>query len=275
MPLSERQLEYLKLMGIPVWHERKEPAELSNIDNENLSSVDSFTEPNTLLESVTADSLENEPKRIEPVSEPANPSFVPLKDVLKREELPNDWSQMIDVVSSCERCELHQSRQQTVFGQGNIEADWMIIGEAPSREEEQQGESFVGRPGELLDQILASIGLKRKEVYISNIVKCRTPKNREPKLNEAAQCRSYLEQQIAMVNPKVILCLGRIAAQYLLVTQDPLSRIRGKVHTMIHPSQVEKNISIVATYHPAYLLRSPSQKRKVWDDLKIAYSALH
>lgn len=139
----------------------------------------------------------------------------------------------------------------------------MIIGEAPGAEEDRRGEPFVGRAGKLLDEMLRAIGQKRESVFIANILKCRPPNNRDPKADEASSCRGYLERQIDLVSPKIILAAGRIAAQQLLGTDAPVGRLRGKLHHL-------REIPVVVTYHPAYLLRSPSQKRKAWDDLCMA-----
>lgn len=170
------------------------------------------------------------------------------------------WDELRACVQNCTRCELAQSRTNTVFGVGNPDADWMIIGEAPGAEEDRQGEPFVGRAGKLLDQMLFAIGEARDKVFIANILKCRPPNNRDPKPDEAAACREYLERQIALVRPKIILAVGRIAAQNLLGCDDPVGRMRGRDHDL-------HGIPLVVTYHPAYLLRSPSQKRKSWEDL--------
>jgi len=173
------------------------------------------------------------------------------------------WVELREAVASCTRCGLHESRTQTVFGVGNPVADWMIIGEAPGAEEDRRGEPFVGRAGKLLDEMLLAIGEKRDSVFIANILKCRPPNNRDPRPDEAASCRPYLERQIELVRPRIILAVGRIAAQQLLQTDAPVGRLRGKVHQL-------GGIPLVVTYHPAYLLRSPSQKRKAWDDLCMA-----
>ena len=173
------------------------------------------------------------------------------------------WDELRDAVSSCTRCALHESRTQTVFGVGNPDADWMIIGEAPGAEEDRRGEPFVGRAGKLLDEMLRAVGQGRDSVFIANILKCRPPNNRDPKPEESTQCRGYLAQQIELVRPKIIMAVGRIAAQLLLDTDTPVGRLRGTVHRL-------GDIPLVVTYHPAYLLRSPSQKRKSWDDLCMA-----
>jgi DNA polymerase len=150
-----------------------------------------------------------------------------------------------------------------VFGVGNSAADWMIIGEAPGAEEDRRGEPFVGRAGKLLDEMLLAVGQRRRDVFIANILKCRPPNNRDPSAEESASCRPYLQRQIELVQPKIILAVGRIAAQQLLQSDAPVGRLRGKVHDL-------DRIPLVVTYHPAYLLRSPSQKRKSWDDLCLA-----
>ena len=173
------------------------------------------------------------------------------------------WDELRSAVASCTRCALHESRTQTVFGVGSLSADWLIIGEAPGAEEDRRGEPFVGRAGKLLDEMLLAIGEKRESVFIANILKCRPPNNRDPSPDEAASCRPYLERQIELVKPKIILAVGRIAAQQLLQSDAPVGRLRGKVHQL-------GATPLVVTYHPAYLLRSPSQKRKSWDDLCLA-----
>lgn len=174
-----------------------------------------------------------------------------------------DWDELRQTVAGCTRCELAGSRTQTVFGVGDPAADWMIIGEAPGAEEDRRGEPFVGRAGQLLDQMLLAIGQSRESVFIANILKCRPPHNRDPKPTEAAACRGYLERQIELVQPKIILAVGKIAAQNLLGSDDPVGRMRGRPHDL-------GGIPLVVTYHPAFLLRSPSQKHKSWSDLCLA-----
>ena len=173
------------------------------------------------------------------------------------------WDDLRECVANCTRCELSQSRTNTVFGVGNPDADWLIIGEAPGAEEDRRGEPFVGRAGQLLDQMLLAIGQSRDSVFIANILKCRPPNNRDPKPDEAAACRAYLERQIELLRPKIILAVGKIAAQNLLGSADPVGRMRGRPHQF-------GGIPLVVTYHPAYLLRSPSQKQKSWSDLCLA-----
>ncbi len=175
------------------------------------------------------------------------------------------WNELQATVAGCTRCPLHQHRTQTVFGVGNRNADWMIIGEAPGAEEDRRGEPFVGRAGKLLDEMLRAVGLDRNSVFIANILKCRPPNNRDPAADEAAACRGYLERQIELIDPRLILAVGRIAAQQLLHSDSPVGRLRGRAHALNNGQ-----VPLVVTYHPAYLLRSPSQKRKVWEDLCLA-----
>jgi DNA polymerase len=179
------------------------------------------------------------------------------------DDLPQDWEALRATVAGCTRCELCKSRTQTVFGVGNRAADWMVIGEAPGAEEDRRGEPFIGRAGKLLDEMLRAIGQSRDTVFIANILKCRPPHNRDPELDEMAQCRAYLERQIALVQPRIILAVGRIAAQSLLGRSDALGRLRNQTYE-------HNGIPLVATYHPAYLLRSPSHKRQAWQDLCLA-----
>jgi len=176
-----------------------------------------------------------------------------------------DWLALEAQVSSCKKCQLHKSRTQTVFGTGNRDADWLIIGEAPGADEDRQGEPFVGRAGKLLTEMLFAAGLQRADVYIANILKCRPPANRDPSPDEVACCHAYLQQQIALIQPQLILAVGRVAAHNLLQTDSQLGQLRGKVH-----HYGDTNIPVIVTYHPAYLLRSPLEKRKVWRDLQFA-----
>ena len=177
------------------------------------------------------------------------------------------WDELRETVAACTSCSLHASRTQTVFGVGNPQADWMIIGEAPGAEEDRRGEPFVGRAGKLLDEMLRAVGQGRDRVFIANILKCRPPNNRDPKPEESAACRAYLQRQIELIQPKIILAVGRIAAHLLLETDEPVGRLRGSRHQL-------GDTPLVVTYHPAYLLRSPSQKRKAWDDLCLAKQLL-
>ncbi|MGR8934172.1 MAG: uracil-DNA glycosylase [Gammaproteobacteria bacterium] len=174
-----------------------------------------------------------------------------------------DWETLQQIVAQCRNCGLCEARTQAVFGCGNRQAEWMLIGEAPGQQEDLQGEPFVGRAGQLLTEMLRAMGLMREIVYIANVVKCRPPNNRDPEPDEMAACSVYLRRQIELVRPKIILAVGRIAAQHLLQTDAPLSKLRGKVHFL-------DEIPLIVIYHPAYLLRSLSEKRKAWDDLQMA-----
>ena len=182
-----------------------------------------------------------------------------------RSAVPADWDGRAAAVAACQRCELHKGRTQTVFGVGARDARWMVIGEAPGQEEDRRGEPFVGRAGQLLNSMLAALGLKREAVYIANILKCRPPNNRDPRPEEVVCCETYLQRQIALVNPAILLCVGRIAAQNLLKVQTPIAKLRGQRH-VYGPRQTP----VVVTYHPAYLLRSPAEKRRAWQDLLFA-----
>lgn len=175
------------------------------------------------------------------------------------------WEALAAQVAGCTRCELHRGRTQTVFGVGNPQAEWLVIGEAPGAEEDKRGEPFVGRAGQLLNSMLAAIGLARSQVYIANILKCRPPANRDPKAEEVACCEPYLLHQIALIKPRIILAVGRIAAQNLLKVQTPIGKLRGQRHAF-----GPREIPLIVTYHPAYLLRSPGEKRRAWQDLLFA-----
>jgi DNA polymerase len=180
-----------------------------------------------------------------------------------------DWEELAAEARQCTACALCAARTQAVFGVGNRQAEWLVIGEAPGADEDRLGEPFVGRAGKLLNPMLQAIGLKREQVYIANILKCRPPENRDPAPAEAASCRPLLERQIALIGPRIILAVGRIAAQNLLATDTQIGKLRGRVHGF-GPAR----IPLVVTYHPAYLLRSPREKRKSWDDLRLARRAL-
>ncbi len=178
---------------------------------------------------------------------------------------PDDWASLQAEVQDCTRCALHRGRTQAVFASGDRQARWMVIGEAPGADEDREGEPFVGNAGQLLDAMLAAIGLPRPTVFVANMVKCRPPQNRDPKPEELAACRPYLERQLRLLQPTLVLVVGRIAAQNLLATDAPVARLRGQVHRV-----GGLNTPAIVTYHPAYLLRTPADKRKAWDDLKLA-----
>lgn len=180
-----------------------------------------------------------------------------------------DWETLARCVADCTKCNLHGGRTKTVFGTGKPAAEWMVIGEAPGAEEDASGEPFVGPAGQLLNAMLQALGRQRSQVYIVNILKCRPPNNRDPQPEEVQQCWPYLKRQIEMVAPKVILAAGRIAAQSLLLSDEPIGRLRGRIHR-----HVELGVPVVVTYHPADLLRKPAEKRKAWEDLQLACRAL-
>ncbi|KNH10399.1 Uracil-DNA glycosylase, family 4 [Candidatus Burkholderia brachyanthoides] len=178
-----------------------------------------------------------------------------------------DWDALAARVSDCQRCRLCERRTNTVFGVGDREADWMLIGEAPGEKEDKQGEPFVGQAGKLLDNMLRALSLSREaNVYIANVIKCRPPSNRNPEFDEVARCEPYLQRQVALVKPKVIVALGRFAAQSLLKTEASIASMRGRVHAY-------QGVPVVVTYHPAYLLRSLPDKAKAWADLCLARGA--
>ena len=175
-----------------------------------------------------------------------------------------DWAELKAAVADCTACELHKSRTRTVFGVGDEDADWLFIGEAPGADEDAQGEPFVGQAGKLLDNMLKSIGLKRGDnVYIANVVKSRPPSNRNPLPDEIAACFPYLKRQIELIQPKLIVTLGKVASETLLGREATIASLRGKMHAY-------QGIPLIVTYHPAYLLRTLQDKAKAWEDLCLA-----
>ena len=180
-----------------------------------------------------------------------------------------DWPALRDAVAACRACALCESRQQTVFGVGHPRAHWMIVGEAPGEQEDRLGEPFVGPSGQLLDNMLRALGLSRnagppeRQVFIANTLKCRPPNNRNPVAAETALCAPFLERQIALVQPRIIVAMGRFAAQALLASDEPLGKLRGRIHTY-------RGVPLVVTYHPAYLLRTLADKARAWQDLCLA-----
>ena len=173
-----------------------------------------------------------------------------------------DLSTLKEIVSNCTKCELRKSRDKTVFGAGNESAKILFIGEAPGRDEDKEGEPFVGRAGKLLTEMISSINLNREDIYITNTVKCRPPSNRNPSDEEVKSCADYLENQIELIKPKIIILLGKVAANRIIKIDEPITKLRKKTF-FFEP----KNIPIIVFYHPAYLLRNPKDKRKVWEDL--------
>ncbi|TNF89819.1 MAG: uracil-DNA glycosylase [Gammaproteobacteria bacterium] len=182
----------------------------------------------------------------------------------------DSWDAILEAIHACQACELAQNCTQKVPGVGDRQADLLIVGEGPGHDEDIQGEPFVGRSGQLLDRMLAAIGISREQVYITNIVKCRPPNNRDPKVEEALHCRAYLDAQIAQISPKVILSVGRVSAHNLLGSSEPVGKLIRRMHTL--PGT---EIPVKVTYHPAYLLRNPSAKAIAWKDMKLLHQMLN
>lgn len=184
-----------------------------------------------------------------------------------------DWPALREAVAGCQACKLCEGRRQTVFGVGHEHAHWMVIGEAPGEQEDREGEPFVGKAGQLLDRMLEAVSLTRAEgspeqqVFIANVLKCRPPGNRNPQPEEVAQCEPYLKRQVELVKPRIILAMGRFAVQSILQTQEPIGRLRGREHRYA-------GVPVIVTYHPAYLLRSPTDKALAWEDLCLAREVL-
>ena len=222
----------------PAWRTRQQPDGSAESSSEQPRPVDD--EQPTLRERAPS----------EPVAFVRNPSEV-LAAI------------QADIGPACSRCKLHTlGRRQVVFGVGNPDADLMFVGEAPGADEDEQGIPFVGRAGQLLTRIIEAIGLKRDDVYIANVIKCRPPQNRNPEPDEVETCEPFLFQQIDAIQPKVIVALGKFGAQTLLRSLDPISRLRGRVFDF-------RGAKLVPTFHPAYLLRNPASKREVWEDMKL------
>lgn len=194
---------------------------------------------------------------------PAEPTKRPSRDSAAPSKALTDFCEQI---CNCTKCRLHEGRNKFVFGVGNSAADVMFVGEGPGHDEDIKGEPFVGRAGQLLDKILAAIKFDRKQIYIANIVKCRPPNNRDPQPDEMAECLPYLKQQIEIINPRFICCLGRIAAQALLGVTTPLGKMRGRFMDF-------EGRKLMVTYHPAALLRFPQYKRDTWEDVQMLRKA--
>ncbi len=192
-----------------------------------------------------------------------------IETITAKPSVEQSLQSLRETVATCTACALHETRTQTVFGVGNEQAKLMIIGEAPGFYEDQRGEPFVGRAGQLLTAMLNAIHLTREEVYIANILKCRPPNNRDPQVNEVSTCTPYLHQQITWIKPKLLLAVGRIAAHHLLQTKLSLERLRNTVH-----AYVPTGTPLFVTYHPAYLLRSPVDKNKAYSDLRFIQTLL-
>ncbi len=250
--MNARKLAYLSALEIDVWQRRDTAQATAPSIAEHAPTSDAERTPNVALPT---------PIRAEE----------PRSDLLGTDVSALSWDELAAQVRGCTLCPLHVSRTQAVFGVGDRAAKWMVIGGAPGADEDRQGEPFVGRAGQLLNSMLKAIGFKREQVFIANILKSRPPNNRDPRPEEVRACIPYLFRQIELVNPKLILCVGRIAAQTLLETDTPIGKLRGKLH------HIAGGRPMIVTYHPAYLLRSPGEKRKAWGDLMLAvktYEAL-
>jgi uracil-DNA glycosylase len=246
--MDSRRLSYLRALDIDVWQRRDRVIDTPVVEV-----------PVTAIPAVAPRPATPTPRAL--VVERVAVSRPPADD---SGTAAMDWEALVQTVRTCTRCDLHTSRTQSVFGVGNRNAKWMVIGEAPGADEDRQGEPFVGRAGQLLNSMLHAIGLAREEVFIGNILKSRPPNNRDPRPEEVRACIPYLFRQIELVNPTLLLCVGRIAAQTLLETDTPIGKLRGKLH------RLGSGRPMIVTYHPAYLLRSPGEKRKAWADLVLA-----
>lgn len=286
-PSADLQALYLQGMGIQAWALREEsnaepepaPECVPEPVSEPLPVVSETPASETLASERQVSERQVSETRVSDVpvmdEEPPLPTddFMPSLDMTEVEAplvatpaidvSTLDWPELQTTVSACTACELHKTRTQTVFGVGAHDAQWMIIGEAPGADEDRQGEPFVGPAGQLLNNMLKAVGLQREQVFIANILKCRPPENRNPQPEEVAQCEAFLQRQVALVQPKIILAVGGVAAHNLLKVETPVSRLRGQVHHY-------DGVPLVVTYHPAYLLRKPSEKAKSWADLKFA-----
>jgi len=273
MPWTDRQLALLREMGIRLW---QPPA----AGIAAAASATTATTATAVLDEPAPPAAVVPPPAHAPASPttPNRPSPAPTPAPALLARRPTgvdtmDWATLRQTVAGCQACGLCDGRTQTVFGVGHEQARWMLVGEAPGEQEDRQGEPFVGKAGQLLDAMLASLDLTRSEadaqrqVYIANVLKCRPPHNRNPEPQEVAQCEPYLKRQVALVQPQLILAMGRFAVQSLLQTQEPIGRLRGKVHRY-------EGVPVVVTYHPAYLLRNPLDKARSWEDLCLAREVL-
>jgi DNA polymerase len=244
---SELRQEYLAALGLKSWKLRATAAPGSSPATELFAAAPDVFAPPPIAATGTA------------------ATGTVATGTLAAREAGVDWPELRARVAACTRCGLSATRTQTVFGVGSLHADWLIVGEAPGADEDRKGEPFVGRAGQLLNSMLHAVGLAREQVYIANVLKCRPPGNRDPNPTEAAECLPYLERQIALLKPKIMLAVGRVAAQNLLHTDKTLGSLRQQVHRFGASA-----VPLIVTYHPGYLLRTPTDKRKTWEDLKFA-----
>jgi uracil-DNA glycosylase len=282
LDLDARQRAMLAEMGVRVWTPTRDAAvgsPESIADNDLLTMGTGQKEPKTTVIA--------HPAAVSPAATVAH-GPAPALQARPAGIAAMDWPALQHAVAHCQACGLCQGRTQTVFGVGDVDADWMVVGEAPGEQEDLQGEPFVGPSGQLLDNMLKAIGLSRRAsaaahaqgtpgspgvpaslhgVYIANVVKCRPPGNRNPHPDEVALCDAYLARQVALVRPRIILAMGRFAVQSLLQTTEPIGKLRGRVHQY-------QGVPVIVTYHPAYLLRSLTEKAKAWADLCLALEVM-
>ena len=258
MPWNERQLEMLRQMGLRVW----QPADAA-------TPAPRAVAPHAARPAGIAVAAERVAMRPADAASASDPGPAP-PGVAAVASL--DWPELREAVAACRACRLCDSRKQTVFGVGHAQAHWMVVGEAPGAQEDEQGEPFVGAAGQLLDAMLRALGLSRdadgeaaERVFIANTLKCRPPGNRNPQADEMQRCEPFLVRQIQLVRPRLIVAMGRFAVQALLRTSEPVGRLRGRVHRY-------QGVPLVVTYHPAYLLRNLLDKAKAWEDLCLAAS---
>ena len=249
---------YLKAMGITEWVRR-------DVISYSEQIIEKIEEKQEIIRVKPEMSEMKNIKENQPITPQPMPEIAEIDSSREKFILSLDWTNLEQRIKSCTDCPLHQERTNTVFGIGSKQAKWLILGEAPGQEEDKQGEPFVGRAGQLLNSMLFAVGLQRSDIFIANTVKCRPPNNRDPHPTEILSCAPFLSRQIELLKPRLILILGRVAVRRLLQKEDALGKLRGKIHEY-------QNIPVVITYHPAYLLRSPSEKAKAWEDLQFALS---
>jgi len=286
MPLDDRRLAMLREMGVPFWQPLARTDAVEPAEPQQLPAAPS-PEPSRPLPPAALPAVALPAPRVAPAPQPGPATTVAPAAALSAHSLsaadlsPLDWPALREAVAGCRACGLCEKRRQTVFGVGHPRAHWMVVGEAPGEQEDLRGEPFVGPAGRLLDQMLAALGLTRAEaaaegapaltperqVYIANTLKCRPPGNRNPEPAELAKCEPFLVRQIELVQPQVILAMGRFAVQALLRTDEPIGRLRGRVHRY-------QGVPLIVTYHPAYLLRNLLDKAKAWDDLCLAMQTM-
>jgi uracil-DNA glycosylase family 4 len=285
VPWTERQAALLRAMGLRLWQPppaapvpetgpstvpagARSPAPASTDEVDEVAGVAASAAPVAAPPSVPVAA----PPSVPVASPPSVPSAVPPSVRIAASSVPGlDWPALREAVAACRACALCESRTQTVFGVGSTQAQWMVVGEAPGEQEDAQGEPFVGPSGQLLDAMLRALSLSRADdggpaaqrVYIANTLKCRPPRNRNPTPDEMLKCEPFLVRQIQLLQPRIILAMGRFAVQALLRSSEPIGKLRGRVHAY-------QGVPLVVTYHPAYLLRNPPDKARAWEDLCLA-----